>query len=599
MKFTIRRMFLRIAILTVSTLMLAMAFSCIERPMKVADPQPDIISDFSAAQSSTRDVDILFMIDTSVSMAGEQSTLLNNFPNLMRVLKDIGGGLPNVHIGVISPDIGAYNFSVPGCGGIGDDAKLLKGSGCSNPIGQNFIVDIEPSGCSFSRDEETGICSNSTCSQANCEQDAFSINGTSSEPAGLTLYSDDNGCPRCRNYSGEDLEQVFTCMADIGTGGCGFEQHLEAVTKALSGNHNPGFLRDNAYLAVFIISDEDDCSAKSPGTIFDNSDTSLEGNLGPLDNFRCLEFGLVCDQTWNRFIRGGSENYTGCHSRSATDANNLLKPVSQFTNLLKTIKSPEMIIAGAITGPNNNGNLSIGLNGNNNPDVNPVCAAAGDTDGAAPGIRLYEFISEFISNENDLSWAFTSICNNDYSGALEGLGEKIKALVEVQCITTPLKGCPDPAAFNGQTPLTELPRGNECEEGKPCADVCEANCSVNDLFTTGERVTINMCPQDYNGGHPEKRDPNLPVNQCWHVRYNEKCADPDNNFGPSRGAEIVISRRSNPMPGTRASITCAGFPLIEQLCQDDIDNDFDGLKDCEDPDCQFPGGYPSQICPQN
>jgi len=562
-------------------------WSCIDRPMKVADPQPDVISDFSAVQASTRDVDILFMIDTSKSMELEQETLRRNFANLMLVLKEISGGLPNVHIGVISPDLGAYNYEIGGCDGVGDDGKLLKGAGCANPVGQNFIIDVEPAGCTINRDDDTNLCSADDCSQANCEQAAFTVDGVSTEPAGLTLQVDDDGCPRCRNYTSQSLEDVFQCMADIGTGGCGFEQPLEAVYRSLTANKNPGFIRSNAYLALFLISDEDDCSAKEPGTIFDTQYTGLEDNLGPLNSFRCTEFGIVCDQAWNRIVLGGVENYTNCHSRSATDNNNLLKPISTYVQFIQSVKSSELIIAGAIAGPYNNGNLAVKADEYGWPELDPIC---GGDEGAVPGVRLYEFVASFISNEDDLSWAYTSICNADYSQALEGLGEKIKALVEVQCITTPLKGCPDPAAANGLTPITSLP-SNE-------ASVCEAVCEVKDILADNSITPIYMCPSDYpsgNPGHPEKRDPNLPVDQCWHVRYNDSCAE-QANFGPSRGAEIIISRKTNPAPGTSASITCAGFPLTEMLCQDDIDNDFDGLTDCEDPDCQNTDSGPNIIC---
>lgn len=575
-----KRFFLRFLATVTAISSLVFVWSCIERPMKVADPQPDVISDFSAVQASTRDVDILFQIDTSGSMRGEQETLRNNFSSLMRVLKDISGGLPNVHIGVITPDIGTYTFNVGGCEGVGDDGLLVKG-GCANPVGQNFIVDVEPAGCTISRDSETNICSAHDCAQANCEASAFTIDGVATEPAGLQFAVDEDGCPRCRNYTGEDLETVFSCMADAGTSGCGFEQHFEAMLRSLTPAKNPGFIRTNAYLALFFISDEDDCSAKQPGTIFDDSDTSISGNLGPLSSFRCTEFGIVCDQAWQRVITGGVVNYQNCHSRPANDNNNLLQPVSTYTNFLSSIKSSELTIVGAIAGPHNNGALAVGVDENSWPELQPVCYAPNDTVGAVSGVRLFEFVNYFVSDESDLNWAFTSICNPDYSQALEGLGEKIKALVEVQCITTPLKGCPDPAAANGLTQITNLDPAD--------AQICNANCEVKDILASGETVPISICSPDYMGGHPQKRDPSLPVNQCWHVTYNEECANEALDYGPSRGAEIIISRKTNPAPGTRASITCAGFPLTEQLCQDDIDNDFDGDTDCDDSDCQENG----------
>ena len=48
-----------------------------------------------------RDLDILFLIDDSPSMADKQNNLAANFPNFINVLNTIEGGLPNVHIGVV------------------------------------------------------------------------------------------------------------------------------------------------------------------------------------------------------------------------------------------------------------------------------------------------------------------------------------------------------------------------------------------------------------------------------------------------------------------------------------------------------------------
>ena len=43
-------------------------------------------------------------------------------------------------------------------------------------------------------------------------------------------------------------------LASVGASGCGFEQHLEAVHRALADNPaNAGFLRDDANLAVILV----------------------------------------------------------------------------------------------------------------------------------------------------------------------------------------------------------------------------------------------------------------------------------------------------------------------------------------------------------
>ncbi|MFH2008695.1 MAG: hypothetical protein ABI333_19060 [bacterium] len=134
---------------------------------------------------------------------------------------------------------------------------------------------MEPTGCAIEKtlDDVTGAltqCGNNDCSPTHC-----------TEP-NTTLVVDGMGCPRCRNYTSDTLQEVFSCMADRGTGGCGYEQPLEAMHRALDDHpDNVGFVRDNAYLTVVSVTDEDDCSAANPGVFSNESLTQGGVNLGP------------------------------------------------------------------------------------------------------------------------------------------------------------------------------------------------------------------------------------------------------------------------------------------------------------------------------
>src|SRR6185312_1271146 len=63
--------------------------------------------------------------------------------------------------------------------------------------------------------------------------------------------------PRQTNYSGT-LDQSLSCITPVGANGCGFEGQLGSIARALDNTHpeNAGFLRDNSYLAVVILTDE-------------------------------------------------------------------------------------------------------------------------------------------------------------------------------------------------------------------------------------------------------------------------------------------------------------------------------------------------------
>ncbi len=380
-------------------------------------------------------MDLIFVIDTSLSMSDEQTILQGNFPNLVRVLKNITGGLPNLHMGTISPDLGTAPYNIPGCDRPGgDQGRFMKGpnNSCVNPVNQKYIVDVEPRGCTIEKNTVLGeatTCVSHDCTQANCERTAFTgLDGVPTEPAGLVIATEENGCPRCRNYTNQSLEEVFQCMASLGTSGCGMEQQLEAVRQALIGGQtdNIGFLRNSAYLAIFIISDEDDCSTRQ-AELF-NPQGDINSTLGTLTSFRCTEFGVVCDQPWQRVMPQGQLTYTNCRSRDSTDPRNMLHPISTYTNTLTQLKDSNMIIVGAIAGPYSN-QLTVGLDNNQNPKLSPSCGIP--TEGGDPAVRIKEFVSAFLQNPADIQWAFTSICATDFSPALTGLGQRIGQLTEV------------------------------------------------------------------------------------------------------------------------------------------------------------------------
>ena len=92
-------------------------------------------------------------------------------------------------------------------------------------------------------------------------------------------------------------------MAALGERAAGSSTSSPPITRALGADgqappvENHDFLRPDAYLAIVMITNEDDCSA-SPG--FPLFDTDVEhgpstSQLGPPTNFRCNEFGHICD----------------------------------------------------------------------------------------------------------------------------------------------------------------------------------------------------------------------------------------------------------------------------------------------------------------
>jgi hypothetical protein len=234
-------------------------------------------------------VDLLFVVDDSESMREEQAALRAQFPKLIRVLtsgdRDDGGDThdftppKDLHLGVVSTDLGLGGFDDAlhsGCSDLGDDGRLLHA----------------PS-------PELSACA-------------------PSYPPFLSFHSgvDD---PATTAHD-------FACIASLGTDGCGFEQQLESMLKALWPSDDPrvtfvpdhagfgasgqgdavmggrpganaGFLRSDAVrgpslLAVVIVTDEEDCSSRDlthllPDGLLDPADADQSTVLAQGRNVRC------------------------------------------------------------------------------------------------------------------------------------------------------------------------------------------------------------------------------------------------------------------------------------------------------------------------
>ncbi|CAN5888261.1 hypothetical protein BH11MYX2_BH11MYX2_06820 [soil metagenome] len=393
-----------------------------------------------------RDLDILFLIDKSPTMKDEQAALTANFGRFMQILSGIDGGLPNVHVGVISQDIGAGGMTVGGgCSGKGDDGKLLATArvpGCSPPSG-TFISDIG--------------------------------------------QSSGDGITRVKNYSGT-LEDTFSCIASLGDVGCGFEQHLGSLEKALFDQPlNTGFIRPNALLAIIIISDEDDCTADNTA-IYDPANSAA----GPFADFRCFEYGWECDQgTMTR----GSGAYTNCHPRESSP---YLRYPDALVDRIKGLKAdPRDIIMSTIIGPSaltdpqvlqTTVTTAVEM-GTTIAKVSPSCVNGQQN--AFPMPRIAFFAQQFENN------TFYSLCNDDLGVGLAKIADTIRRRIGNPC-------------FEADVALTDQDPQNP---GTQLA------CSVSETVGTNETI-IPVCKME---------DASTPaadtVEPCWYTTSDlDRCS---------------------------------------------------------------------------
>jgi hypothetical protein len=181
------------------------------------------------------------------------------------------------------------------------------------------------------------------------------------------LASKDGG-DRQRNYKG-DLTDVLSCLAKaVGTGGCGYEHQLQSVRVALNpilkdptrdngtpiNPQNAGFLRPQAYLAIVMVSDEDDCSAEPAN---DENDGMFKSRLiNETASLRCAARGHVCngksipdyDPQSGYSGQGFSAAFANCDAKDSSDHHDLpLIRVRDMIDSVNQIKNqPEEQILG-------------------------------------------------------------------------------------------------------------------------------------------------------------------------------------------------------------------------------------------------------------
>ncbi|MFH0902658.1 MAG: vWA domain-containing protein [Pseudomonadota bacterium] len=410
-----------------------------------------------------RDLDLLFVIDNSGSMQEEQEALVSNFPKFINVLNGIQGGLPNVHIGVVSSDLGVGSQpdgTVGGCSESGGDrgafhARKMDGTWCLDQ-GKYFIVDEEQVPC----EDETSDC-------------------------------------RIRNYSVDDekgvgLDEAFACIAGLGTKGCGLEQHLEAMEKALNNSNpeNANFLRPKAFLAIVIIADEDDCSAKDTA-IFTPKDDNAKSKIGPM-SFRCTEYGVMCD---GANVDRQAAVYGECEARGDSYLFHPEKYLKFLQGLKKDDWQQKLVIAGII-GPVKP--FEVRLKGDT-PELAPSCGEGGLSrpQPAVPGVRIKWLIDQFnppyVSEKNG---SYEEICAEDLSGALNRIAEILIRKINNPCIAGVIS----------------------TDDVDPAEPGLQIECQVSDMSPKNGEETIRRCNMDPLKPTEPAKDNDLP---CWYAYQDE------------------------------------------------------------------------------
>jgi hypothetical protein len=421
------------------------------------------------------DIDILFVIDDSGSTGDKQTVFLQNFPNFITALTKFPDGLPNVHIGVTTSSVDVVTSNDTSCHPAAGLNGLLQrtdvGNTC-NPIttADHWLVDI------------------------------------ASTPGG----------PRMPNYSGT-LSTAFSCIANRGSNGCGYEHQLEGMKRALDGTHpeNNGFIRPGAYLAVIQLTDEDDCSA------VDNSLFGSPSPVGSSSDFRCYIAEQTCDTP---ITEGTPTTYTGCK----LNYTGFFHDPQEYSKFLVDLKGdPALVVVAAIMGdpsPVTNGTFSIstGQEGGEFTELKTCDATInGNPAVARPGNRIQRFLDFFGGHG-----LFRTVCQSDYTSALTDIGTLI---------------------FNAVTPCLEGPVDPTDISPDPGLQI---NCQVSDtqFYNTASQTDTPMdrCPMDASN-NPLPTGPR----PCWYANIDPvKCASVPTHL------QLNVVRTQQPPPNTHVRASC-------------------------------------------
>ena len=200
-------------------------------------------------------VDFLFVIDNSISMAPEQNALSDAFPGFIQAIE----ATLDTDDHVLVTDTDLIGWCTPG--------------NCANPMNLHHTC-MGPQGYAC---------------QMELEECDITLGAGVVEPAGQgasNMFCDPLGGNRYMLEGEPDKGAMFDCLAHVGLAGSPDERPLDAIVEALSEDLNDqdgcneGFLRDDAILVVTFISDDDENNeTHTPQQVYDAVVAAKNGDV--------------------------------------------------------------------------------------------------------------------------------------------------------------------------------------------------------------------------------------------------------------------------------------------------------------------------------
>ena len=507
-------------------------FGCLDRPVAKTTPNLQSGVRIPVVNDAIENVDVLFEVDNSNSMAENQANLARNFNTLIDQLVNPPinpmTGRPNnppvksLHVGIISSDLGTPGSVVPSCANsdTGDDGLL-------NPIKSGLAIRTHQPWTTAPPGRRPMRCTNDP----------------NQYPSFLTFTS--VATPSTPATNATEFRDDFVCNAYLSTGGCGLEQQIESAYRALvvrnprvqTGNTDPnaGFVRDNAVLAIVMVTDEEDGSVRD--CRFQEAGVPCTDAVGVFDIMSPDWSSSDLNLRFYMYTPGSRQDPTWAIDRYIDPA----RPNRGFTSLKPG--RPDLVIFSAIAGVPLNlpmraassgtgmevdydtllGRMPDGSDGytgeqtgsgpvsmrQRNMDpmcstrVVPACRREGSPavttcDSGAqyfawPSRRVVQVARRFADRYNN--GTVSSICANDYTPALTQIVERIQARISGRCLPRALET--EPA---------------QCANGMPgCQRV---KCIVREILPAGMSTSVCTGARGRTAGERDLTTPTMPRSTC-------------------------------------------------------------------------------------
>jgi hypothetical protein len=536
--------------------LVALTAGCLEHPLKEVELEKSSELSKPLDLDDNRDVDILFVIDNSGSMAEEQARLARNFPAFVRRLEAMKA---DYRIVTTTTDV-----RHPMCkGGSPEDGDPVLRS-CVDAVADGAFVfnDID---ASYACTDHCKLSPAELAVQPSLDPDRVlrahpwleSIAGATNLPAGVAVAD------------------AFACYGPQGLDGCAYESPLEAMRLAIDkGREAGGFVREEAILSVVVVTDEADCSSNpAHDAAFTSEPTFWNPEAPQRTSAICWRAGVACD--------GPGPVYGECHAAdhdvdgepgaAAEDA--VLHPVGRYVEFLRGIEAADPAAAAADGQPNpravllslitgvpagyDQGEAEIpycdaepGSEQAVNFGVAPGCVAEDGLGGSAvPPVRERE-VAEAFAAEGERN--LFSICQDDYSPALEQIAAQLEREFKPVCGN----GCY--ADADAETPALEpdckvtRTLDGTTSELRPCVRAGDDWAPAG-----GEEVCFVLLTDPDGRTEDPLDDMTVPPGA-----EAATCADDETNL------EFVLRRSGPRRPGATYEATCA-LAADQRACERD------------------------------